>query len=84
MRRMLLILSVTAGLSILFSACPKPVVKGGGPTDPKDKCGHCQSEATEKVCTEQGTMDNECLAICRQTLIKCRQACPCPPVKDAR
>lgn len=84
MRRMLLILFATVSLSILFSGCAGPkAAGGGGSTGPGDKCGDCLNREGGQVCTPVGTMENSCFAICREKLILCRQACPCPPGKGS-
>lgn len=53
--------------------------KSGGKAAGGDgECGECLDIETAQVCTPDGTMRNACMAICREKLILCRQACPCP------
>lgn len=48
----------------------------------KARCGYCLSKTSEpRVCTSQGTLLNDCVAICKYVKVECYQACPCPASK---
>ncbi len=71
---------------VFLPACKGSTVpdgNGGGGVGPADRCGYClnSKQAGGKVCTDKGTMDNSCLALCRGAEIFCEQSCPCPKVK---
>lgn len=61
-------------LSSVFLVCKTPPQPN---LERDQKCGDCLSQPSGEVCTELGTLKNDCMAICHNVRILCHNACPC-------
>jgi hypothetical protein len=67
-------LVLVVGIFLLGPMCQS---KTGSGEDQPAMCGQCLDLPTGNVCTEKGTMKNNCMAICQGVKIECSGPCPC-------